>query len=99
MAERRYTVAEIDRMRIAVEQLFPMDIAYDRAVRAKQAEERLRTYMLNGTEPEELEQHAKEARERRDQRMRAAGRLVDFKGLAGHAAGNILTSSWQAEPN
>jgi hypothetical protein len=50
---RKYSIAEIDRMRDAVSLMVP-----DRATpsdRIIEIEERLRTYMANGTEPEELE--------------------------------------------
>jgi hypothetical protein len=64
--QRKYSVAELDRMRQAIRLLIvgpwphvvralpmgmcdPVDI---------ETEDRLRTYMLNGTEPEELEQAA-----------------------------------------
>jgi hypothetical protein len=46
--ERKYSVAEIDRMRILIMKMRRFDTI--------PVEERLRTYMLNGSEPEELEQ-------------------------------------------
>ena len=48
---RKYSVAEIDRMRNAVYQLYPE--WYN--PKPAQVEDRLRTYMLNGNSPEELE--------------------------------------------
>lgn len=60
MAERKYTVEEIDRMRRLVEaSLFPLPgslALYDHLDKADSVEDRLRTYMLNGTEPDELAQ-------------------------------------------
>ena len=50
MADRKYSIDEIDRMRRAVH-----DICRNNDL----VEDRLRTYMLNGTEPEELMQYAK----------------------------------------
>lgn len=68
MPERAYTVAEIDRMRDAVEHrlVFGYSIgdphsgvmtsaSYNGERMAKCVEERLRTYMLAGIEPEDLE--------------------------------------------
>lgn len=66
MSERKYSVQEIDRMRKTIRHQFPMIYRtppgsggngpalltdeYD-----SQVEDRLRTYMLNGTEPDELD--------------------------------------------
>jgi hypothetical protein len=61
MAERKYSVAEIDRMRGALVSMCSSD---------RDAEDRLRTYMLNGTEPEELEGAANEHSELMCQRQR-----------------------------
>lgn len=47
MADRKYSVAEIDRMRKAIDSTYYLQ--------APAVEDRLRTYMLNGTDPEELE--------------------------------------------
>lgn len=59
MPERKYSVAEIDRMRDAVHTLCtPVGVGH----RPVEVEERLRTYMLNGTDPEELEDAASERR-------------------------------------
>lgn len=65
MSERKYSVAEIDRMRAAIRRTFPPQ-TYSQSINdpylksvgpdySGQVEDRLRTYMLNGTEPEELE--------------------------------------------
>ena len=52
---RKYSVTEIDRMRRAVRTIEGHRPAFwDGSADAK-CEDRLRTYMLNGTEPEELE--------------------------------------------
>lgn len=45
MADRKYSISEIDRMRTAIAWIFP----------SGDIENLLRTYMQNGTEPEELE--------------------------------------------
>ena len=56
MVERKYSVAEIDRMRRALERICtPTNRGYFPAEVEKRVEERLRTYMQNGTDPEELE--------------------------------------------
>jgi hypothetical protein len=53
MPERRYTVAEIDEMRRWVGGL-TTTIGLSEDARARVIEDRLRTYMLNGTTPAEL---------------------------------------------
>lgn len=55
---RKYSVAEIDQMRSAVERGFSRPA--DPMKAALIIEDRLRTYMLNGTEPEELERAAED---------------------------------------
>lgn len=55
MSERKYSVSEIDRMRQALLSICGMDRDFLGPV-----EEQLRTYMLNGTDPEELEQRREE---------------------------------------
>lgn len=63
MAEqRKYSVAEIDRMRDAVRSMMPLyglDWGGEGFLRI--VEERLRTHMLNGCDPDELEAAGKEA--------------------------------------
>lgn len=69
MSERKYSVAEIDRMRDAI---FDAD-SYEPGgggIRPELVETRLRTYMVNGTEPSELEQKAREAQDRWKARQR-----------------------------
>lgn len=53
MAERKYSVSEIDRMRSAVRRLIVSE-------NIQMQEEYLRTYMLNGSGPEELDRHVLE---------------------------------------
>lgn len=60
--ERKYSVQEIDRMRMAVRHQFPMawsgSIGFPMKLTDEydgQVEDRLRTYMLNGTDPDELD--------------------------------------------
>jgi hypothetical protein len=62
MDSRKYSVAEIDRMRAAIRRRFPMKYSGAIGVPMKltdeydtQVEDQLRTYMLNGTEPDELD--------------------------------------------
>lgn len=54
MSGRKYSVSEIDQMRRNIEHSYPSGVAYYAEERSKQIEDRLRTYMLNGTEPSEL---------------------------------------------
>ncbi len=58
---RKYSVDEIDRMRDALEEVASNRNFYlhQAAVKPETIEARLRTYMVNGTDPEELEQIAK----------------------------------------
>lgn len=63
MAERKYSVAEIDQMRSSLTyqiETAELDVWTDKHVR-HDVEEKLRTYMLNGTDPAELEAAAIEA--------------------------------------
>lgn len=68
---RKYDVAEIDRMRAAVARLLVNSGATN-------AEDHLRTYMVNGTDPEELEKYADvvEARKRADMEVARAERVL-----------------------
>jgi hypothetical protein len=50
---RKYSISEIERMRNAVRLMIPDRL--DAALQVVEIEERLRTYMANGTDPEELE--------------------------------------------
>jgi hypothetical protein len=60
----KYSVDEIDRMRETVRRLLTPKggglYSYNPEQRTKEIEERLRTYMLNGTEPSELEKSAED---------------------------------------
>lgn len=56
---RKYSVAEIDAMRKSITWSYGSG-SYDPAQRAADTEDRLRTYMQNGTEPEELAEMAKQ---------------------------------------
>lgn len=60
MSERKYSLSEIDRMRTAVG--FLCSYGVRTPAEAAACEDRLRTYMANGTDPEELERAADEAR-------------------------------------
>lgn len=52
--DRKYSLEEIDRMRKDVATLCAHNGGYDPKEQIVKIEERLRTYMANGTEPEEL---------------------------------------------
>lgn len=57
--ERKYSISEIDQMRRALEALASYrHQVFHPAERAAAVEDRLRTHMLNGTDPEELEEEA-----------------------------------------
>jgi hypothetical protein len=61
MPERKYSVSEIDQMRKAVKAIYGSGIGNcTQAECCQMIEEHLRTYMLNGTDPEELEREAAE---------------------------------------
>ena len=60
--QRKYSVGEIDRMRTLIGCLYWPGISYDPGQRSAEIEDRLRTYMLNGTDPSELEAAAKDFR-------------------------------------
>lgn len=55
----KYTVAEIDRMRRAIEGSYPSGVIYNGKERAAEVEDRLRTHMQNGTTVTELEEVAR----------------------------------------
>lgn len=62
MSERKYSVAEIDRMRAAISATFPCSWVFKgdgspgrrEPDYSAQIEDRLRTYMLAGVDPDEL---------------------------------------------
>lgn len=62
--DRKYTVAEIDQMRSSIRWSYPCGVSYYPDQREREIEDRLRTYMLNGTEPEELVEMGRRAQER-----------------------------------
>lgn len=63
MSDRKYTVQEIDWMRKSVEQILTVfNVSYNGAQRAIEIEQRLRTYMANGTEPCDLASAAEDQR-------------------------------------
>lgn len=87
MSERKYSLSEIDRMREAVRIIAvgPMDwqcngrgsfIGTSRSgppyLRVADIEDRLRTYMMNGTDPEELEAAVRDVRARDNENRRQA---------------------------
>lgn len=72
MSERKYSVAEIDRMRVALK-----DCNY--IWHAHNLEDRLRTYMLNGTDPEELEALAVKCLAEHDANMESSRREMQWE--------------------
>ncbi len=58
MSDRKYSVAEIDHMRKTVRRLiYSMGVTNSQWEESSRiVEDRLRTYMLNGTDPEELDE-------------------------------------------
>lgn len=61
---RKYSLAEIDTMRRDTEWSYPSGVSYYAAERAAEVERKLRTYMMAGVEPAELEGKRMEAQER-----------------------------------
>jgi len=61
--QRKYTMAELDQMRNALWQMVPMSTVIERddVDLGVLIEIRLQTYILNGTEPAELEEAAEQA--------------------------------------
>lgn len=57
MSEKKYSVSEIDRMRRAVDKSYPYGVPCLPSERDAQTENKLRTFMQNGTTPEELEEY------------------------------------------
>jgi hypothetical protein len=52
---RKYSISEINRMRNAIAGCYPSGESYRASERSAEVEDRLRTHMQNGTDPEELE--------------------------------------------
>jgi len=76
--KRRYSVEEMDRMRSAIHGIHPMPMSGHvsntiEEQTVKMTEDYLRSYMLNGTAPEDLERKAEEIRAARYARMRERG--------------------------
>lgn len=69
MSQGRYTISEIDRMRVAITYIVPFWCGDDAHAHRAVAEDRLRTYMANGTTPEELEDVARGLKTDRDARI------------------------------
>jgi glutamyl/glutaminyl-tRNA synthetase len=53
---RKYSVEEIDAMRKSIEWSYPSGVSYYAHERSAEIENRLRTYMQNGTTPAELKE-------------------------------------------
>lgn len=71
--EPRYSLSEIDRMRRALLTLVWQEVAYRREGQHEiVAEDRLRTHMLNGTPPDELERAASEMKVRQEREFMRA---------------------------
>lgn len=52
--ERKYSFGEIESMRRALEWSYPSGVSYYAAERSKEIEERVRTFMVGGVEPQEV---------------------------------------------
>lgn len=62
MSEKAYTVSEVDRMRKAITDYgFPIGVSYYPVDRAKEVEERIRTYMVAGVDVADLEEALRDA--------------------------------------
>jgi hypothetical protein len=99
----RYSVADIDRMRIAiernpmlVERITPWDKPFHFSNRPARVEGLLRTYMLNGTTPDELEKAADEAREK-SRMEREVRRAAHYARVAAAEADGGVRAAIQAE--
>lgn len=57
---RKYSIEEMDEMRGYIERMYTMGVAYKPAERVADIEQRLRSFMANGTEPHELAKKAEE---------------------------------------
>jgi len=86
MIERRYSVAEIDRMRSACQTLFVCrqgTTLIHLAQMREEGEDMLRTYLMAGTDPDELCALAKEEQERNDRSMESLRKMyTDFESAA-----------------
>lgn len=76
MMQRKYSVDEIDQMRGALIQIYRLHSSTD----VRTLEERLRTFMLNGTEPEELVKRLSAMRREAAARMSRKLTFVDYGG-------------------
>lgn len=94
MQARKYSVAEIDIMRsmIPVSYTYPGNVSFE----AMEREQKLRTYMLNGTTLEELLKQSQRDREERCEKMRAALQVWDLRKtfLGVNEPDPIFTSRW-----
>lgn len=72
-AQRKYTLVELDGMRRSITQIhWPLNESFNASQRAVEVENYLRTYMANGSSPQELEERAAATVEQRDvPRLRA----------------------------
>lgn len=77
MTDRKYTLAEIDRMRNAINWMYPDGVAFYQDERARETEERLRTYMAAGIEPEDLERQMGEYIRARQEAQARMERIYD----------------------
>ena len=85
--QRRYTLSEIDRMRTAIRRTQPFNNPMNRSPGVPSVEDQLRTAMIGGVDPQELEDkadaHWARIRERREVRRREqelAGALTRVLG-------------------
>ncbi len=72
MTARKYSLDEIDKMRGALRTLcIHLEVPYLPKEKNAEIEDQLRTYMLNGTDPDELKEHATKKRLAESQRLDA----------------------------
>lgn len=92
-ARRKYSVEEIDRMRAAIAAGRVHGYHINADARDRLIEDRLRTYMLNGTEPKELEDEAERwLKELRD--IEALHRQIERDVMQGATRGVHDASAW-----
>jgi hypothetical protein len=81
-SERRYTISEIDEMRESLSRMYPVGASYKSAEREAQTEDRLRTHMQNGTDPDELKAASKDYCEKEIRRFQEWRRICEQQRVA-----------------
>lgn len=75
----KYTVSELNRMRMAIRGMYPSGVSYYEHERAADIERRLTTYMLNETTAEELEQERNSIVEAAAEYQRKVTRILNAR--------------------